>query len=363
MTEERAVRLGAACVFAAFVVVGVAVAGAGAASASAGLGALAVGLVLSVRAWPDRVVAAGLLLAALGVHLVCSGDPANLGWFAVCALAGWAGTAVRPALSVPVGAVLAGSFVWQWLAVSTQAGWGAWVAGTLLSLVACLAARRQRQLLDQLHAAQAGLADAARDHERARIARELHDVIGHALTVSLLHVTSARLALADGPAEEAAASLAEAERLSRESLAEVRAVVGLMQGAAGTATTALPGADSWDELVATFRRAGAEIGWSVDGDPAGLTAAAGLTVHRVLQEALTNAVRHAPGTPVTAGVRVGRSAVELCVVNPVPVRVPTVPGPDGSGLSGMRARVDALGGRLVAGPDGDRWRVEAVLPR
>jgi len=370
MTEERAVRLGAACVFGLFTVVGVALAGAGATAVAAGLLALAVGAALSVRAWPDRVVAASLLLAALAVHLVCAGDPANLGWFAVCALAGWAGTALGPALAVPVGTVLAASFGWQWV-VGAEAGWGAWIAGTVLSLVACLAARRQRQLLHELHAAQAGLAAAARDQERARIARELHDVIGHALTVSLLHVTSARLALADGPsaADEAAASLAEAERLSRESLDEVRAVVGLMQevpdGAAPT--TALPGAESLDALVTSYRRAGARVDWTLDGEVADLTGTAGLTVYRVLQEALTNAVRHAPGAPVDARLEVGGACTTLVVTNPVPVAaVRSGAGAAGTGVSGMRARVEVLGGRVEAGPDGADgagWRVEAVLPR
>ena len=89
--------------------------------------------------------------------------------------------------------------------------------------------RRQRDLLVQLREAQAGLAQRAQAEERNRIAREMHDVIAHSLTVSLLHVSSARLALADDP-DEAARALAEAERLGRESLDEVRHAVGLMRG-------------------------------------------------------------------------------------------------------------------------------------
>ena len=82
----------------------------------------------------------------------------------------------------------------------------------------------------QLREAQAGLAERARAEERNRIAGEMHDVIGHAMTVSLLHVSSARLALDEDPDEARRPSLAEAERLARQSLDEVRGVVGLMRG-------------------------------------------------------------------------------------------------------------------------------------
>ncbi len=88
--------------------------------------------------------------------------------------------------------------------------------------------RHQVDLVDQLRAAQAGLAERSRAEERNRIAREVHDVIAHSLTVSLLHLSSARLAVEYEPAE-AAQALAEAERLCRQSLAEVRNTVGLLR--------------------------------------------------------------------------------------------------------------------------------------
>ena len=115
--------------------------------------------------------------------------------------------------------------VGQWVNQTDEPGWASWIAGTVFTVTACIFDQRQRSLLAQLHEAQAGLADRARADERNRIAGEMHDVIGHALTVSLLHVSSARLALDDDPAE-AKESLAEAERLAQQSLAEVRAAVG-----------------------------------------------------------------------------------------------------------------------------------------
>ena len=116
-------------------------------------------------------------------------------------------------------------------------------------------------------------------------------MIGHALTVSLLHITSARLALAEDPAE-AGDALAQAERLAQQSLADVRAVVGLMKDP--TAPAPLPGVDEIDSLVESFRRAGTSIEYDVTGDLSRLTATEGLTVYRILQEALTNVARHAP---------------------------------------------------------------------
>ena len=95
-----------------------------------------------------------------------------------------------------------------------------------------LLVRHELELVEQLRAAQAGLAERARAEERNRIARELHDVIAHTLTVSLLHVTSARLAVEHDPAD-AGRALAEAERLGRESLTEVRTTIGLLHDERG----------------------------------------------------------------------------------------------------------------------------------
>ena len=203
-------------------------------------------------------------------------------------------------------------------------------------------ARQQRLLVVQLRDAQAGLADRARVEERNRIAGEMHDVIGHALTVSLLHVSSARLALDDDPAE-AKESLAEAERLAQQSLAEVRAAVGLMRGHDPSAVAPMPGAGEVAELVDSFRRAGTTVELAVDGDLGSLGATLGLAVYRIVQESLTNASRHAAGSAVTVRIDVGGGDTTVTVVSD------GAPGPEpreGSGVLGMRERAEALGGRL-----------------
>jgi signal transduction histidine kinase len=302
------------------------------------------------------VLVAGQVTAGGLLTVLCHNQPSNLGWFGICVLAGWGGFALPARLAAVVTSLGVVGFIGQWLALSDEPGWGAWIVGTLFSGVACSLARRQQELLDQLREAQAGLAMRAAAEERNRIAHDLHDVIGHALTVSLLHITSARLALAEDPAE-AGDALAEAERLSQQSLADVRAVVGLMKDP--TAAAPLPGVGQIDELLESFRRVGSPVECEVVGDLSGLTATEGLTVYRILQEALTNVVRHAPGSAARVLVEVvdGRTRVQVDSAG-----APGPPSPDGTGLTGMRERAEAMGGRVTAGPWGSGWRVEAVLP-
>src|SRR5262249_6713125 len=153
---------------------------------------------------------------------------------------------------------------------------------------ACAFSRRQRDLMEQLRDAQAELAVRARADERNRIAGELHDVIGHALTVSLLHISGAQLALNDDP-EAARASLAAAERLARTSLGDVRAAVGVMRAGQSGDMVPVPTAADIAQLVESFRRAGTPIELDVRGDLGGLNATSGLAVYRIVQESLTNA--------------------------------------------------------------------------
>src|SRR5581483_6235035 len=178
------------------------------------------------------------------------------------------------------------------------------LGGTLLA--------RERMLLAELRAAQAGLAERSRAEERNRIARDLHDVIAHSLTVSLLHISSARLALSDDP-DDAARALAEAERLGRESLDEVRSIVGMMRSGDGVNLMPVPGLDGVDELVARFRGAGADVTLERDGDLGAVPATSGATLYRIAQEALTNAAKHAPGSAVRVHLSGAGGAIELTV--------------------------------------------------
>jgi signal transduction histidine kinase len=291
------------------------------------------------------------------VALLGNGASSNIAWFGLPVFAAWC--ALSASLLV-TGIYWAGAMLLvagEALFVSADPGWAAWVGGTCFSVIGCTFGRRQRDLAVQLRAAQAGLAQRAQAEERNRIARELHDVIAHSLTVSLLHVTSARLAL-DEDRETAVRALDEAERLGRQSLAEVRHAVGLLHRKGGAdATMPLPSSLDLPALVDGFRRAGADVACTIEGNLAELPNTIGLATFRIVQESLTNAVKHAPGCASTVRVTVAPDAVQLSVESSGTPR-----RGDGLGLSGMRERAESLGGRCTAGPGGTGWMVRAELP-
>ncbi len=296
-------------------------------------------------------------LAIAGIAVIGHGTSSNVGWFAVCLLAMWCALVGgrRAGLVVWVGALAL--FGAEWLWAESDPGWAAWMAGTTLAALAGGLVRHERDLVSQLRAAQAGLADTAKTEERNRIARELHDVIAHTLTVSLLHVTSARLAVEFDPAD-AARSLAEAERLGRESLAEVRSAVGLLRQDGDIAATApLPGASEVPALVQRFRSAGVDVSLTVVGDTSLLPATAGLAVYRIVQEAMTNAIKHAPGSSIAVRLSVSVGSVDVAVDSAGPPGAGT-----GSGVLSMQERAESLGGTCAAGPGGRGWLVRATLP-
>jgi signal transduction histidine kinase len=322
---------------------------------AAGAAILAVGAAaLLVWRRPLLVYAA---VATAGIAVLGHGMSSNIGWFAVCLLGAWCVLIGGRRDGLVYGAGALALFAVEWLWVKPDPGWGAWMAGVTLTVLAGLLIRHEIDLVAQLRAAQAGLAERARAEERNRIARELHDVIAHTLTISLLHVSSARLAVEHDP-DDAVRALAEAERLGRESLAEVRLAVGMLHQRDDAARSApLPGADDLPALVERFRSAGADIALTIDGDCGRLPATTGLAVYRILQEALTNAVKHAPGSPTAVGLHVGANAVELAVDTAAKPGAGT-----GLGVLSMRERAESLGGSCQAGPGGQGWLVQATLP-
>jgi signal transduction histidine kinase len=306
--------------------------------------------------------------ATVGVVLIATGDSRDLAWISTVVLTAWCTLAGGLAAGIvywAAGLLLIGA---EYLWVKQDPGWGPWLAGLTVAVFGAGLILRQQELVEQLRAAQAGLAERSRAEERNRIARELHDVIAHSLTVSLLHVTSARLAVEHDPAD-AARALAEAERLGRESLAEVRATIGLLRPPGGDGTSSdgagpdgiappVPGLDQVSRLVDRLRETGVDVGLRMEGDQSGLPATTGSAVYRIVQEALTNSTRHAPGCPVTVAVVAGRH-VEVTVDSAGP------PGRDsgaGLGLVSMRERAQAVGGTCTAGPGGSGWLVHASLP-
>lgn len=356
---DRAARVVAPALLALFATLGAVMSNlpwAAAAVLAAAVAVLGVGIAWVHLRGPELAVT--LLIGAACVVALGHANSANLGWMCMCVIAGWAALEAAPPVAVATGAVAVLGIASEWAQDPGEVGWMAWMTGTTFTLVACLFAARLRETVEQLRVAQHQLAERSRAEERSRIAGEVHDVIGHALTVSVLHISSARLALDEDP-DEARRALEEAERLARSSLEEVRATVGLMRTDAGE-TLPLPGVDDVPELVESFRRAGVAVRLTETGDPSVLGASRGLAAYRIVQEALTNAAKHAPGEPIDVELDEDDGAVRIRVVNG---GVAVGAGSPGSGVRGMEERAASVGGELTAGPQGSDWVVEARMTR
>ncbi|MBO0979201.1 sensor histidine kinase [Microbacterium sp. SD291] len=202
--------------------------------------------------------------------------------------------------------------------------------------------------------------------ERTRIARELHDVVAHSMSLIQVQAATARYRVPDLQ-QDAATEFDDIAATARTALAEMRRILGVLRTEDHTAELAPQrGVDDIPALVETSRRAGASIALAqaVDGD---VSPATQIAAYRIVQEAISNAVRHAPGSEITVSVTAGDDAVAVTVRNgaaasPSP-GAGAGQGHGGHGLRGMSERATLLGGTVQAGPDGDGWTVSAVLPR
>ncbi|MFB8009309.1 sensor histidine kinase [Nocardia sp. NPDC056000] len=228
-----------------------------------------------------------------------------------------------------------------------------WMTGQMLNY--------QRRYLYQERDYQEIRATQAADEERRRIAREVHDVIAHSLSITLLHVTAARHALqTDRDVDDAVEALTDAERLGRQAMADIRRTVGLLDQRPASQTPE-PGLEDVPDLVADFVRAGMPVEYSLDGDPSNISAGVGLALYRISQESLANIAKHAPGAAARLRIMLCSRDIKVEVVNTLPTGAAVRPG-RGMGISGMRQRISLLGGTLTAGPVGDGWRVYAQIP-
>lgn len=255
---------------------------------------------------------------------------------------------------------LAGKVNWGANAQRLQ-GLPMYVMGIVLGTSVGVMLQYQRRFLYQERENQTIRADRAAADERRRIAREVHDVIAHSLSITLLHLTAARHALAtDADVDEAVDALVDAERLGRQAMADIRRTVGMLD-AGPASTTAEPGAADLDDLVGDFRRAGLTVDYSRTGDLNLVTGAVGLALYRIGQESLANVAKHAPGAPASVRLVVDEDHTTLTITNELPLGPPT-PAGDGMGLRGMRQRAELLGGRIAAGRDAGGWAVRAGFP-
>jgi signal transduction histidine kinase len=194
--------------------------------------------------------------------------------------------------------------------------------------------------------------------ERLRIAQEVHDVVGHGLAAIKMQADVALHLLAKKPAQ-AEESLTAISRTATEALDEVRATLAVVRQPEGDRTPT-PGLARLDDLTQRMTDAGVRVDLDTVGTPRPLPAAVDLAGYRVVQESLTNVLRHGERKIATVHVAYQTDAVQIAVVNPA---VSAAPNGGGFGIRGMEERVTALGGEFSAGPTGDgRFEVRASIP-
>jgi signal transduction histidine kinase len=259
-----------------------------------------------------------------------------------------------------------------WLAVPDRRDWRSLATTVALSAVVLWLAdairgrdEARRRLVEQEQVSEAERARRLLLEERARIARELHDVVAHHMSVIAIQAEAAPHRVPDPP-QELTASFAGIRASALQALAELRRVLGVLRDQRDADETApQPTLDRIGDLVAGVRGAGLAVETAVEGTSRPLPSGVELSAYRIVQEALSNAMRHAPGAEVRVEIVYAPAELRLRVVNgPRRTAAPAAVGRGpGHGLLGMRERAAMLGGALTAGPTaGGGYAVAAVLP-
>jgi signal transduction histidine kinase len=283
--------------------------------------------------------------------------------------------AVRLDLHLLVGVWLVtdATILWSYLATGARRdalneAYVAIVFATILIAYGYLIGTRRRLRHELVEGRQREQEEQARStllEERARIARELHDVVAHHMSVIAVRAETAPFRIPELP-DAVKDDMAETSAIAREALTEMRRLLGVLRGADGGAERApQPGMERLEGLVAAVRGAGLAVDLRVVGVQRPLPSGVELSAYRIMQEALSNTLRHAPGAHAAVEVHYEPGRLWLRVQNdPPPVRgdhpPPTSPG---HGIIGMRERAAMLGGTLAAGPTAEGgYLVEAALP-
>jgi signal transduction histidine kinase len=325
------------------------------------------GVLVLRRQHPIAVWLVNVMLGMVSIGLAGGPTPAVLpALVAIYTVAAW--TKWRTAIAAAVVTAIAfGAVFWSvtddaLLSATTYAllAWGA-LAGAI-----GIAVRGQREVIAAAEE-RARIAEQTREEEaqrrvteeRLRIARELHDVVAHHISVMNVQAGVARHLMSTDPgaAHEALGHIRESGRVV---LAEMGAILGLLRtGDTSSETEPTPGLARVDELVDSLRRAGLEVTWTVSGTPSPLPPGVDLTAYRLVQESLTNAGKHGLGH-ADLTIRHTPRSVTIDITNSMG---PQPAGEHGHGLVGMHERVTAAGGSLTTGPDpGGRFVVHAELP-
>jgi signal transduction histidine kinase len=229
--------------------------------------------------------------------------------------------------------------------------------GTVVGLGALITALARRMLGPSVAERLAALEERTEQLlERTRIARELHDSIGHALTVAVVQAGAARAA---GNPEFTDRALDAIEETGRTALEDLERVLGILRESSRPASSRPTLAEA-DRLLESARASGAKVDAELSGPLEKIPGPVSREGYRILQESLTNALRHAGGVPVRVRIGVEADTLALEVRNPLTA---DIPGPGrGSGLRGIRERAALLGGRAQTGPNAGHWQVHVELP-
>jgi len=332
-------------------------------------------LVWTIRPNSDQSVTPEVYVLAVGGGVLAGAAPdsAASGFvFVAAAAAGLRVELERAFIVVAVGVLALGA---SFLAYNGSAL--GLLAYSLGFVATAFAASNSRQSAQRTEQAELLLAQTQRSHEEqlrsarleesTRIAREIHDVLAHTLAGLAIQLEATSSLVEQGAdREQVLARVRRAHALARQGLGETRQAVGALRGDPVSAPAAI------EALVADYRAtADAPAELTVDGDQARLTGPTGQAVLRVVQEALTNVRKHAPGADVSVAVHAGQNPDDQVVLlvedrlsgtSPVPRAEGLAATGGGYGLQGMRERAALLGGTLDAGAKGDGWRVELRLP-
>jgi signal transduction histidine kinase len=343
--------------------------------------AVLIALIVSSCAWVawmlawrrPRLMVGTMVVVAAASGILTGLSPDSGAMFFCLMMAFSAGSLLTTELSVGITAEVVSAFLITGLTTGIAAGWaiglpltftGFWFLGLTRRAYIVRAEQAERLLVDarRAHAAET---EAAALGERARIAREIHDVLAHSLAAVSVNLQAAEGLLAS--VESADPSLARAlecvtraSTLTREGLTDARrAVLALRDDVA-------PLTDQLKVLTSEFCAAGdANATLDVTGSPRPVSAGAGLAAYRTAQEALTNARKHAPGQPVRVRLDFAADMVSVLVANPLPDAAAARPLSDtgaGYGLTGLRERAVLAGGTLEAGQVDGEWRVCLKMP-
>ncbi|GAA3599153.1 sensor histidine kinase [Kribbella ginsengisoli] len=259
---------------------------------------------------------------------------------------------------------IAGASLPSFAATGSLSGAIGIAVGVIALLLASTNRRAREEQLDELQVSLARKQAAIEEHsraaalaERARIARDVHDVLAHSLAGLSLNLQGARLMLVrDGASEEAIEQVTRAQGLAADGLAEARRAVATLR------EDSVPDARAMADLVTAYRlEVGSEATFDIEGQSRELRPEAMAALYRALQEALTNTRKHAPGAPINVVLRYADARTVLTVADH-PGRPPARAVTGGYGLLGMRERAELIGGTLEVGPTNDGWRVELVVP-